>query len=324
MSEVLKIYERDIIRVLKNKNIVLKNKTINFYNEITKTDHSFSYLLDKYFINNEIKLINCEIFIKSLNANYIDRNIELINCNIFLDTCKVNINDENMNQILNTCNKNHIFINSNYISGYNISTEDLNKFKNIISQSLFIKETITKNSIKPINIQDMYDVEYFNCKNGIMNNKISPCTKVSVLNNNSGSIDFYGKELHITGNEDLHINVKPNSDIIVEGKTRVTIDCTGSFNIYFKNNDVYKNSKITINSGTINKTNINNFSKRPKFNKFKFYINVDFTSDDFISQYYGCIFVNCCFNENQYIMDSKLRKCYFLNKNNNLDNCEIS
>lgn len=324
-----KLNEKTILEALKSKNLLIENKKFIFDNELTCNGKPISIIFNENKIKNKITLKGNTIFTNQIFSSFFDltNNIEIDKCEIHINSLMFDLDNVNYDYIKNkVINNNKIFVSKMYVIGHNITMDLINEqLKNIVAEAIYIKNMV-RPSHKVTNIQNDFNVEFLDCSRGILDNVFPPFSKIVKLRENSGKVQFYGDEIYLDNNEDIELEIKQGSTIFIERPVdNLSITCKGSFNIYFSSPNVANKTKINIVEGKINKTNnkeLLNY-KSNKIHKFEIFINMDFTKDDNIKQFYGCTFYNCCFNQNQMILDSKLTKCYFIDKEMNISNCQV-
>lgn len=326
MNELL---ESNLLNKIKEKDIIIKDRSINFNNDVTSKNKLLSEYYRENKINNRLLIKNCEIFIHKMYSKTFDiyNLIKIKDSRIHISYIIIDMDSPNYEFIRDEfISNNKFFISKTYIVGHNITMEKIKEeLSNINSESICIKDSL-KSSYTVPNVQNDFNVEYVDCARGKINNIFPPFTKTVKLRDNSGEMQFYGNELYLDNNEYVDLEIKPGSTIYIERPVNeLNIKCAGKFNIYFATKNVANMTKINILNGKISKTNNRDLilANKSKLHKFEVFVNVDFTKEDIIQEFYACTFYNCCFNSNQMIIDSKIKKSFFLDKNVNVHNCEV-
>lgn len=137
----------------------------------------------------------------------------------------------------------------------------------------------------------------------------------------SGNVNSLRGLVNIIGEKTPSIKIASGTSIYAEDFSELNVFCDDRFNIYLKNPYDFKKVRY---QGMIDKTNCSIVDKyKKKLYKFKTFINIDFTKNNYIQQFFNCKFYNCYFNENQMCLNSYLQKCFFTEGTDNFVNCKI-
>lgn len=149
-------------------------------------------------------------------------------------------------------------------------------------------------------------------RNANLNRRELPFCYNIYLEKCKGSVATISRNITISRSRDFEIRILPGAKINIEDGSYGKVWCNGKFSLFFDNPVQYSDDSIEIVEGSLRSTNKKSLLKeRYAIHKYKLFVNEDFSTDNKISKFYKCKFINCFFNSNQYLLDCEFKKCFF-------------
>ena len=263
---------------------------------------------------NQTNLINSDFIHKAKDL----RNQTIFSQNIIIDNdalCFVEFLEHN--KLITNCLKITIRRNSDY-------TEIIR----LINQISYEEVILVVNNRRFVGLKDTINAKWINSLfeiNTLMlsnftneNNIEYPMfTENIILKDSVGHYHFKDRVIYIS-NFEGSIDIQHGSMLMVDkNTTKLDIYCSGKFSIYFEDPRNVNVKNIRVLNGIIEKTNCSNFAiYNRRITKFKKIENMNFSDKRDIAEFYGCQFINCIFNGNQFVTNSLLLNCFYEDEKN--------
>lgn len=247
-------------------------------------------------------------------------------CNVYFNNITIHLDDDIIDSLLRMLSANNIKCNNLKIWCKNLNNLTEERLRIIMKIGTSNKMAIIGDKVARYNVTKLFGIlqkfcDVIYCFNLNFPRKYTLNSSKLVLQNCSGNLDGVKGLINVNGEKTPFLDVCNDATIYSEDFDELNIYCENRFNIFLKNPSEFRKVKY---SGLINRTNCNVVNKYKKKNyKFKIFVNVDFTINNFIQEFFNCKFYNCFFNENQMVMNSYLNHCYFVDGKDNIIDSQI-
>lgn len=349
MMQALKIKLFDFLKKIDGNKFDFKDKIVNL-KPINNTDITNEIFIDSNITFENCTIIIDEFSEIStiIKNNLKSLKISILNCKIFVRFFDFdNIFNIIKYDFFNKCNNNEIVI---YNATYNYNkdnlenlyyfTKEINKnsskviccikciFKSYPEDYDRFLEILKEIKIQTIHFDFLYtsqhkegipNITFFSSllgelriRNANLTRRELPFCEHMELINCKGTVFAVSRNITISNSRNFEIRCLPGAKLNIENGSYGSVSCKGQFSIYFDNPLEYTDEHINISEGTVKNTNKKSLLReRININKFNIFVNEDFSSDNKITKFFKCKFINCVFNSNQYLLDCEFSKCIF-------------
>lgn len=335
LNNLFNIFDFNCINIISNRTLYIleNNAKIRTLSKCDILIEGCKIIIDSFEVIKDIirsslvnvKMRNCDIFIKNMDLNNLLFNSNLGDfnkCNFFIFNCNFECNNDTVPALsrLLDISKSHNdrFVMGNLNALFKYYPEDFSFFtetiKRIKIESIsfgFIYDSRSKSEI-PSLINFSQNLVGLSMKNVILKGKNIPYCESIFAESCTGSFFTLAREINLDRCSCIGVGCFGGTTINISNNTNCKISCNGKFNLYFDAPMHYKEDDIEVLTGTIKSTNKKSLLReRSSIFKYRIFIDEDFSEDSKITKFYKCKFMNCCFNLNQYLLDCEFKKCFF-------------